>query len=126
MLFQGSLATESAVLKLSGKVFDKPFQGPVSAALLVLTTTYPKYFPHPTENHFIQAIVFDSELSAYDAVMSGEVKPGHVLVIRYEGPKGRSASEELILPMGLVMLAKITTEICKSMPPPCSITCTMS
>ena len=27
---QGSLATESAVLKLSGKVFDKPFTGPVS------------------------------------------------------------------------------------------------
>lgn len=42
MLLQGSLATESAVLKLSGKVFDKPFQGPVSAALRVLTTTYPK------------------------------------------------------------------------------------
>lgn len=33
--------------------------------------------------------MFDSELSAYDAVMAGEVKPGHVLVIRYEGPKGR-------------------------------------
>ena len=27
---QGSLATDSAVLKLSGKVFDKPFKGPVS------------------------------------------------------------------------------------------------
>ena len=27
---QGSLARDSAVLKLSGKVFDKPFKGPVS------------------------------------------------------------------------------------------------
>lgn len=84
------MATESAVLKLSGKVFDKPFQGPVSAAPLVLTTTYQKYTP--LKNHIkfsFQAIVFDSELSAYDAVMAGEVKPGHVLVIRYEGPKGR-------------------------------------
>ena len=27
---RGSLATDSAVLKLSGKVFDKPFKGPVS------------------------------------------------------------------------------------------------
>ena len=33
--------------------------------------------------------MYDSELAAYDAVMAGDVKPGHVLVIRYEGPKGR-------------------------------------
>ena len=88
MLLQGSLATESAVLKLSGKVFDKPFQGPVSA-LLLLTTTYPKWTSKQQLSPTFQAIVFDSELSAYDAVMAGDVKPGHVLVIRYEGPKGR-------------------------------------
>ena len=37
----------------------------------------------------VQAIVFDGEGPAYDAVMEGVVKPGHVMVIRYEGPKGR-------------------------------------
>ena len=36
-----------------------------------------------------QAIVFDGEGPAYDAIMGGQVKPGQVLVIRYEGPKGR-------------------------------------
>ena len=33
IILQGSLATESAVLKLSGKKFDKPFQGPVSVTV---------------------------------------------------------------------------------------------
>lgn len=39
-----------------------------------------------------QAIVFDGEGEAYDAVMEGRVKPGQVLVIRYEGPKGRQVA----------------------------------
>ncbi len=33
--------------------------------------------------------MFDGEGPAYDAIMGGQVKPGQVLVIRYEGPKGR-------------------------------------
>ena len=33
--------------------------------------------------------MFDGEGPAYDAIMEGVVKPGQVLVIRYEGPKGR-------------------------------------
>jgi len=33
--------------------------------------------------------VFDNEHEALDAIMSRQVKEGHVLVIRYEGPKGR-------------------------------------
>ncbi len=38
---QGSLATDSAVLKLSGKVFDKPFKGPVS--LHTMMDTMPSF-----------------------------------------------------------------------------------
>ena len=34
-----------------------------------------------------QAIVFDGEGPAYDAIMGGQVKPGQVLVIRYEDPR---------------------------------------
>ncbi|MBI5640758.1 MAG: dihydroxy-acid dehydratase, partial [Nitrospirae bacterium] len=34
------------------------------------------------------AIVFDSEEEAMKAILAGRVKPGHVVVIRYEGPKG--------------------------------------
>ena len=34
--------------------------------------------------------MFDGEGAAYTAVMEGRVKPGQVMVIRYEGPRGRS------------------------------------
>ncbi len=33
--------------------------------------------------------MFDGESAAYDAVMEGKLKPGQVIVIRYEGPRGR-------------------------------------
>ena len=33
--------------------------------------------------------MFDGEGTAYDAIMEGKLKPGQVMVIRYEGPKGR-------------------------------------
>ena len=33
--------------------------------------------------------MFDDEHEALDAIMGHQVKEGHVLVIRYEGPKGR-------------------------------------
>ena len=33
--------------------------------------------------------MFDNEYDAFDAIMAHQVKEGHVLVIRYEGPKGR-------------------------------------
>ena len=37
--------------------------------------------------HFCgQAMVYDSDASAYDALMNGEVKPGSVIVVRYAGP----------------------------------------
>jgi len=66
---------------MSGKPCDKPFEGPVS-----LRCPHTKTALH----HFwSQAIVFDNEYEALDAIMSQQVKEGHVLVIRYEGPKGR-------------------------------------
>ena len=33
--------------------------------------------------------MFDNEQDAFDAIMGRQVKEGHVVVIRYEGPKGR-------------------------------------
>ena len=36
-----------------------------------------------------QAVVFDGEVAAYDSIMAGNIKPGQVMVIRYEGPQGR-------------------------------------
>lgn len=39
--------------------------------------------------------MFDAEGAAYDAIMEGRVKPGQVMVIRYEGPKGRYAVDHM-------------------------------
>jgi dihydroxy-acid dehydratase len=72
IILKGSLAPESAVLKLSGKQFERPFTG--------------------------TAIVFDGEAGAYTAIMEGKVKPGHVVVIRYEGPKGSPGMPEMLSP----------------------------
>ena len=41
----------------------------------------------------LTAIPFDSEEEAYQAVMDGTVKPGHAVIIRYEGPKGSGMPE---------------------------------
>ena len=48
-------------------------------------------------NFIFQAIVFDGEGPAYTAVMEGVVKPGQVMVIRYEGPKGRWVKAHMII-----------------------------
>jgi len=70
-ILQGNLATESAVVKLSGKQLDL-FTGP--------------------------AQVYNSEIDSYNAIQAGEVKKGSVLVIRYEGPKGSPGMPEMLSP----------------------------
>ena len=62
---QGTLAPESAVLKLSGKQFDEPFKGPVGFMQFGCCVIYVYFSP--------QAIVFDGEGAAYDAVMGSKV-----------------------------------------------------
>jgi dihydroxy-acid dehydratase len=42
------------------------------------------------------AVVFDGEEEAMQAVMEGKVKPGTVIVIRYEGPKGGPGMREML------------------------------
>lgn len=44
------------------------------------------------------ARVFDSEDDAMAAIMSRNIKPGDVLVIRYEGPKGGPGMREMLAP----------------------------
>lgn len=48
------------------------------------------------------AIVFDSEEDAMKAIMSGKVKSGHVVVIRYEGPKGGPGMREMLSPTSAI------------------------
>ena len=44
------------------------------------------------------AIVFESQEEAVDGILSGKVKAGHVVVIRYEGPKGGPGMQEMLYP----------------------------
>ena len=44
------------------------------------------------------ARVFDSETSVMDAIMARRIKPGDVVVIRYEGPKGGPGMQEMLAP----------------------------
>ncbi|XBC39234.1 MAG: dihydroxy-acid dehydratase [Buchnera aphidicola (Nurudea shiraii)] len=45
-----------------------------------------------------QAIVFESQEDSVKAILSGKVKKGHVIVIRYEGPKGGPGMQEMLYP----------------------------
>ncbi|MBP9004476.1 MAG: dihydroxy-acid dehydratase [Candidatus Hydrogenedentes bacterium] len=49
------------------------------------------------------AIVFESEEEAMKGILEGQVKPGHVIVIRYEGPKGGPGMREMLAPTSAVM-----------------------
>lgn len=45
------------------------------------------------------AVVFNSERESVEAIMSGTIQPGSVLVLRYEGPKGGPGMPEMYKPM---------------------------
>lgn len=49
------------------------------------------------------ARVFDSEEEAQAAINSGSIKPGDVVVIRYEGPKGGPGMREMLNPTSAIM-----------------------
>jgi dihydroxy-acid dehydratase len=68
-ILRGSLAPESAIVKLGLRSSGPP------------AGNRPATFSGP-------AIVFDSGQAAMAAISQGQVKPGHVLVVRGMGPKG--------------------------------------
>lgn len=70
-ILHGNLAKEGAVIKLSGKGIKK---------------------------HSGSSRVFDSEEEALDAILTGKIKKGDVIVIRYEGPKGGPGMREMLSP----------------------------
>ena len=47
--------------------------------------------------HSGQARVFNSEEDCCDAITGGQIKPGDVLIIRYEGPRGSGMPENLMV-----------------------------
>jgi len=50
-----------------------------------------------------KARVFDSEEAAMAAIMGGRIRPGSVVVIRYEGPRGGPGMREMLSPTAAIM-----------------------
>jgi dihydroxy-acid dehydratase len=53
--------------------------------------------------HSGPARVFDQEETALRAIFGGKIKPGDVVVIRYEGPKGGPGMREQLLPTSAII-----------------------
>ena len=50
-----------------------------------------------------EAICFDSQEEACEGILAGKVRAGHVVVIRYEGPKGGPGMQEMLAPTSYIM-----------------------
>jgi dihydroxy-acid dehydratase len=75
-ILKGNLANEGAVAKIAG-VRNPKISGP--------------------------SRVFDSEESCLRAILSGRIKSGDVVVIRYEGPKGGPGMREMLAPTSAII-----------------------
>jgi len=62
-----------------------------------------KITAHTLTSHTGPARVFDREEDAYDAVIVGDIKPGDVVVIRYEGPRGGPGMREMLSVTGAIV-----------------------
>ena len=76
VILRGNLAPEGAVAKISGHE-GTSFEG--------------------------KAKVYNSEEKALAAILDGTIKKGHVVVIRYEGPRGGPGMREMLSPTSAVM-----------------------
>ncbi|MBA3345509.1 MAG: dihydroxy-acid dehydratase [Gemmatimonadales bacterium] len=75
-VLRGNLAPEGAVAKITG-IKSPRITGP--------------------------ARVFDAEEACLEAVLSGRIRPGDVLVIRYEGPRGGPGMREMLAPTSAII-----------------------
>jgi dihydroxy-acid dehydratase len=75
-ILRGNLAAEGAVAKITG-IKTHRMSGP--------------------------ARVFESEEACLDAILAGAIRPGDVLVIRYEGPKGGPGMREMLAPTSAII-----------------------
>jgi dihydroxy-acid dehydratase len=83
-ILHGSLAPEGCVVKLAG---------------------------HERVFHSGPARVFDSEEACFEAVQQQRIKPGDVVVIRYEGPKGGPGMREMLAVTGALVGQGISESI---------------
>jgi dihydroxy-acid dehydratase len=84
VILRGNLAVEGAVAKVSG-VKNKAITGP--------------------------ARVFDSEESCLQTILAGQIQPGDVVVIRYEGPKGGPGMREMLAPTSALIGAGLGNSV---------------
>jgi len=59
----------------------------------------------PVDQHAFRgpALVTESQDEAVDAILGDRVKPGHVLVVRYEGPRGGPGMQEMLYPTSYII-----------------------
>ena len=50
-----------------------------------------------------RAVIFNSQEEACAGILDGKVKAGHVVVIRYEGPRGGPGMQEMLAPTSYIM-----------------------
>lgn len=77
-ILHGNLAPKGCVVKTAG----------VSSKMLV---------------HSGPAVIFESQEEACEGILGGKVKPGDVVIIRYEGPKGGPGMQEMLSPTSYIM-----------------------
>lgn len=58
-----------------------------------------------------EAIVFESQEAAQENIDNGTVKEGHVVVIRYEGPKGGPGMPEMLAPTSAIQGRGLGTKV---------------
>jgi dihydroxy-acid dehydratase len=58
-----------------------------------------------------KAIVFNSEEEAMEAILKGKVKAGHIVVVRYEGPKGGPGMREMLSPTSAIVGMGLDKEV---------------
>ncbi len=83
-ILRGSLSPEGAVAKITGKE-GLTFSG--------------------------SAIVFDGEEAMLRALEEGRIKKGHVIIIRYEGPRGGPGMPEMLTPTSAIVGAGLGEDV---------------
>ncbi|QQE81128.1 dihydroxy-acid dehydratase [Alicyclobacillus sp. SO9] len=58
-----------------------------------------------------EAIIYESQDAAQQGIDSGEVREGHVVVIRYEGPKGGPGMPEMLAPTSSIVGRGLGTKV---------------
>jgi len=61
--------------------------------------------------HSGPAVIFENQEAACEGILNGEVNPGDVVVIRYEGPKGGPGMQEMLAPTSYI---KANPELAKT------------